>query len=110
MLSSASLQVSSGMQILAAGAGDGKPTRLVSDYCCFRSALVFQCSTNRYSGKHAHHTQCPPALGGRVNSPSTKRMIILNTFSAKSRLLLSSSDFLASLGVLVAEGHPSLLQ
>lgn len=85
MLSSASLQVSSGMQILAAEAREGKPTRLVSDYCCFSSALVSQCSTNKYLDKHAHHTQCPPALGWQSKQPQQEWL--LSTLPANLRLL-----------------------
>lgn len=91
-------------QLLGLGVGSGWPTGLVSDYCCFSSAHLSHCSTNRYLGKHAHHAQCPPALGGQSKQPQPARMITLHTLCANLRLLLSSSNF------LVSEGHPSLLQ
>lgn len=63
----ASRQVSSGMQIFS-DCWEGKPTRLVSDYYCFSSALP-GCSANRYLNKHAHHAQSPPTVGQQNKQP-----------------------------------------
>ena len=47
--------------------------------------------------------------GGRANSPSQEGMITLHS-RPNLGLLFSSSDFLAFLGILLARGHPSVLQ
>lgn len=102
---SASRQVSSGMQIFS-DCWEGKPTRLVSDYCCFSSAQP-GCSANRYSNKHAHHARSPPTVGQQNKQPQPCTSDYCLSCEPPSGLFLfSSSDLRGELQILVAEGTP----
>lgn len=85
---------------------EGKPTRLVSDYGCFSSALP-GCSANRYLDKHAHHAQSPPTVEQQNKQPQPSTSAYCPDYGPTLGLFLfSSNDSLSELQILVAEEIP----